>query len=220
MLDARTGSISAVCTNNARTTYCSAVANPPTSRNLPNWGSTGMARVQCEPLPEVANNVGTQAVRDRQREAPPEGDEGTILRIERVRVRDLVPAQERVLVVQRLRLEAPVLLEVERTGAALAPAVVEDPAAALRAAAHQLPVLEVVCREVPRVDVIPGVVRQHLVAKIECEHARHRFAFPVEHRQHLGVAAEDALERLEVAARLRRRAMPAHVVRVEAEEAV
>src|SRR5215510_6787972 len=219
MLDARTGSIPAVCTNNARTTYCSAVANAPTRRNLPNCGSTGIARVRCEPLPEVANNVGSQPVRDRQREPPPKSDEGAVLRIERVRVRDLVPAEERVLVVQRLRLEAPVPLEVERARAALAPAVVEDLAAALAAAAHQLPVLEVVCRELPSVDVIPCVVRQHLVAEIEREHARHRFAFPVEDRQHLGVAAEHALERLEVAPRLRRRAMPAHVVRVEAEEA-
>src|SRR5215470_8046367 len=172
MLDARTGSSPAVCTNNARTTYCSAVANPPTRRNLPNWGSTGMARVRRESLAEVANNVGPQPVRDRQRQPPPESDESAVLRVERVRVRNLVPAEKRVLVVQRLRVEAPVLLEVERAGAALAAAVVEDPATALAAAAHQLPVLEVVRRELPRVDVIPGVVRQHLVTEIEGEHAR------------------------------------------------
>src|SRR5215510_6420900 len=99
MLDARTGSMPAVRTNNARITYCSAVANPPTSRNLPNWGSTGMARVRCETLPEVANNVGSQPVRDRQREPPPESDERAVLRIEGVVVRNLVPAEERVLVV-------------------------------------------------------------------------------------------------------------------------
>ena len=81
-----------------------------------------------------------------------------------------------ILVSKRRRLEAPVLLEVERTGAALAASVVEDARAALAGAPHQLPVLEVVGGEIARVRGVAGVVRQHLVAEVEAHHAAQRSA--------------------------------------------
>src|ERR1043166_9949365 len=72
---------------------------------------------------------------------------------------------------QRLRLESPVLLEVERAGAALAAAVVEPLEAALARASHQLPVHEVVAAKLTRQCGAAAVVRQHLVAEIKTQHA-------------------------------------------------
>ena len=58
-----------------------------------------------------------------------------------------VPRSSEILVMQRLRLEAPVLLEVERSRVALGPPVIEDAQAALDGPPHQVPVLEVVGSE-------------------------------------------------------------------------
>ena len=75
---------------------------------------------------------------------------------------------------QRLRFEAPVLLEVERSRASLRPPVIEGTQAALDGAPHQVPVLEVVGCERARLRVVAGVVRQDFVAVIKRQHRGHR----------------------------------------------
>ena len=78
--------------------------------------------------------------------------------------------REMVAIVQPFRLESPVVLEGERTGALLAAAEVEQPAAAGSGAPHHLPVHEVVARPLPRPRGAAAVIRQHLVAKVEVQH--------------------------------------------------
>src|SRR5512139_3205168 len=94
---------------------------------------------------EAANDERPDRICDWHGQLAPKSDEGAVLGVERVVLWNALALEEHELVVQRRRLEAPVLLEVERAGAALAAAVVEELVAPLAGATHQLPVLEVVC---------------------------------------------------------------------------
>ena len=120
------------------------------------------------------------------------------LGIGRAEVRHLRALHEVVLVVQRLGLEAPVGLEVEGSGAALAAAIVEDAAALFACALHHLPVHEVVAGHCPGFLRAAAVVRQHLVAEVEIEHARDG-AVALQDRDDLAGLAEYVLEHVQVA---------------------
>src|SRR5947209_16514989 len=101
-------------------------------------------------LAEIACEHGSDGVHHTARQAPPYRDRRRIARIHRIVLRDGAAGHEVILVGQRRGLEAPVLLEIEGPGAALAAAEIEQPHAALAGAPHHLPVLEVVGRRVPR----------------------------------------------------------------------
>jgi hypothetical protein len=120
--------------------------------------------------------------------------------------------------VQRLWLEAPVALEVIRSGIDLRAAEIENAAAALAGPAHQRPVLVVVGREFARGGQIAGVVRQNLVAKVEAQYRRHGSALRIDDRLHFAIAAERRQQCVEVAARQRGGSMALDVVRVQIEE--
>src|SRR5436305_5968008 len=92
---------------------------------------------------EASHDVRTHAVRNRKRQSLPQRDERAVLRVCRIVLGNSVAVVEAVFVMQRLRLEAPVLLECERSGSALAAAVVEDVQATLTGTAHELPILEI-----------------------------------------------------------------------------
>ena len=55
-----------------------------------------------------------------------------------------------IFIVERLRLEPPVFLEIERSGAALASSEIKNPVASLAGASHQFPIHEIVCRQLSR----------------------------------------------------------------------
>src|SRR6185503_2541820 len=95
-----------------------------------------------------------------------------------------------VLVGERRGLEAPVSLEVEGTGPLLAAAEVEDADASLARAAHQLPVLEVVGREIARLGAVAGVIRKHFVPEVEAQNRGQRFPLGGNDGHDLGVPAE------------------------------
>ena len=139
----------------------------------------------------------------------PECDQQAVLRVERIVLGNAVPAVEAIFVGERSRLQSPVLLERERSRAALAPAKVEAAQATLAGSAQQLPVLEIVGGQIAcRLD-LAGVIRQHFVAEVETEHARDRLAARLGHRKDLAIAIESAPQRLEVTLRERRRPRPA-----------
>src|SRR5256885_5683983 len=76
-------------------------------------------------LAQALHEVRTDDVRDPDRQAPPQRDQRPVLRIERVVLRDFRAPVEAVFVGERRGLEAPVLLEIERSGALLAAPEVE-----------------------------------------------------------------------------------------------
>ena len=82
-------------------------------------------------LAEAADERRPEQVGDGQRQPLPGGDHQLVFRVDRVVVRQPGAGAQPVAVVQRLRLEPPVLLEVEGAGARLAAAEVEQPRAAL-----------------------------------------------------------------------------------------
>ena len=75
---------------------------------------------------------------------PPQINEETVLWIEGIDVWDITRTDEKILVVQRLWLEAPILLEAVRPGALFATPKVKHPKAFRTGVAHQLPIHEVV----------------------------------------------------------------------------
>src|SRR5690606_18126568 len=77
---------------------------------------------------EPAHQVRSERVHEPSRQPPPGGDQQPVARVQRVVLRDAVTSEQPVLVAQRRRLEAPVALEVEGPGAALAAPIVEDAA--------------------------------------------------------------------------------------------
>src|SRR6185312_17406813 len=95
------------------------------------------------PSTEALHQMRPDRVRHRHRQALPQCDEGAVLGVERIVLRDAGAPVKAVLVGERRGLEAPVSLEVEGTGPLLAAAEVEDADASLARAAHQLPILEV-----------------------------------------------------------------------------
>src|SRR4030095_10245840 len=103
---------------------------------------------------EAPNDVRTDRVDGEARHPLPERDHGTVLRIQRIVLRDLVATEQQGIVRERRRLKPPVVLERERPGIALAPAVVEHAQSALASAAHELPVLELVGGGGTRFDAI------------------------------------------------------------------
>jgi len=72
---------------------------------------------------------------------------------------------------KRLRLKAPIFLEIKRSGATFAAAVVEDGAASLRTAAHDFPILEVVGRPRSGLLGIASIERKDFVAPVKSKHA-------------------------------------------------
>src|SRR5215470_775823 len=88
-------------------------------------GARSIATV-ARSLPQVSHDVRPEQVRDGDRQSTPGRDERAVLRVHGVVLRHSLAAVEDVLVVERRGLEPPVLLEVERAGADLAAAVVED----------------------------------------------------------------------------------------------
>src|SRR5262245_20929703 len=97
----------------------------------------------CRSAQELGR-IRPENVRGPQRQALPQLDEALITRIGRAQIGELARLDQEVLVEQRLRLEAPVMLEIECAGAALAAAVVEDLQAALSRVLHHFPVHEIV----------------------------------------------------------------------------
>src|SRR5689334_24245757 len=75
---------------------------------------------------QVAYDCRSERVRHASRQAAPERDEVAIAGVQRIVLGNVGPRIQPELVRERLWREAPVLLEVERSGAALAAAVVED----------------------------------------------------------------------------------------------
>src|SRR3954462_455846 len=112
----------------------------------------------------------TERVGDPHRQAVPQCDERAVLRVERIVLRDARAPVEAVLIGERCRLETPVPLEVVGAGSLLAAAEVEDADASLARAAHQLPVLEVIGREIARLGAVTGVVREHFALEIEAQY--------------------------------------------------
>ena len=86
--------------------------------------------------------------------------------------------------------------------------------------ADDFPVHEVVGRQIARLDAIPHVVGNDLIAKIKEKRGRNGAAGRIEHGQDLLVASECVRERAEVMLGKRRRAVPMHVVRIKWEEPV
>src|ERR1044071_8183635 len=130
---------------------------------------------------KALHEMRTERVGERDRQALPQCDEGPVLRVERIVLRDARAPVEAVLVGQRDGLETPVLLEVEGTGPLLAAAEVENADALLAGAAHQLPVLEVVGREIARLRAVAGVVRKDLIPEVEAQHGGQRLALGRNH---------------------------------------
>src|SRR5258706_11344231 len=120
---------------------------------------------------------------------------------------------------ERLWLKPPILLEVEGAGAALAAAVVEHAYAPLAGAAHQVPLHEIVARDLPRLLRPAAVVGEHLVAEVKGHHACNEPPVPG-HRQHLAVGAEDLPEDLEIAPGKNRGAEAVDALRVSGEESL
>ena len=73
---------------------------------------------------------------DPQRQTLPKIDEKAVAWVQRVEVRRGVAVDKKILVVKRLRLETPVLLEPVRSCPALAAPVVKDPDATFGGPAH------------------------------------------------------------------------------------
>src|SRR5690606_26552458 len=86
------------------------------------------------------------------RHSAPGGDQQAVAGIVRIVLGNVLAGAQAELVDEWRRLEAPVLLEAERARAALAAPVVEYARPAVGAAAHDLPVLEVVRGELARRD--------------------------------------------------------------------
>jgi hypothetical protein len=86
------------------------------------------------PSAETADDMRPEKVDDRSRRSPPHRDECPVARIERIVLRDRTDIDEVVFVGEWNRLEAPVLLEIERTSqylksfAARSRARIESPA--------------------------------------------------------------------------------------------
>src|ERR1700675_5139170 len=76
-------------------------------------------------LAQALDDVRADQVGERQGQSPPQLDEQAVPRVERVQFGHALASDQQVLVVKRLRLEAPVLLEVEGASAAFTTAVVE-----------------------------------------------------------------------------------------------
>src|SRR5512138_914290 len=87
------------------------------------------------PSTKALHEMRTERVRHRHRQALPQRDEGAVLRVERVVLRNARAPIEAVLVGERRGLETPVFLEVVRPRALLAAAEVEDADAPLARAA-------------------------------------------------------------------------------------
>src|SRR5215470_14997743 len=96
------------------------------------------------PSGKVASDDWSQPVREDERQPLPQPRRALKPRVRRTQVGKTRTIQENVLIGQRHRVEAPVTLEVVRPCALAATAEIEDAAAALCCAAHQLPVHEVV----------------------------------------------------------------------------
>src|SRR6185369_16299591 len=139
-------------------------SSPPVSKR---WSTCAISgRVSAFTVSsQMTRQARADEVDQRARQPAPQLDGALVLRVGGVVLRNRFALEERVLVVQRRRLEAPVLLEVERARAALGAPVVEDANAALASAAHQLPVLEVVCGEIARGRQVARVIGQHFIAE-------------------------------------------------------
>src|SRR5439155_4907898 len=121
---------------------------------------------------------------------------------------------------ERRGLETPVLLEIVRAGAALATAVIENAQTALAAATHQLPILEIVRRQLARVDGVSRVIRQHFIAEIKAKYAAERSRTRIDDSQHLAAISENLGQLREVSARKWRRAVTMDIVRIKCEKTV
>src|SRR5579863_3335477 len=93
---------------------------------------------------KIADDMRADRIRERQRKSFPGLNKDAEFRIERIDLRRFVAAAHDELIVQRLGREAPVLLEVERAGAALAAAEIEQAIPALASAPHDLPIHDVI----------------------------------------------------------------------------
>src|SRR5690349_16522033 len=71
---------------------------------------------KTRPLTQASRDVRPDPVGERQRQALPQLDEQAVFRIERIQLGYALASDQPVLVVQGLRLESPVFLEVERAG--------------------------------------------------------------------------------------------------------
>ena len=86
--------------------------------------------------------------------------------------------------------------------------------------ADDFPVHEVVGRQIARLDAIPHVVGNDLIAKIKEKRGRNGAAGRIEHGQDLLVASECVRERTKVMLRKRRSAVSMNIVRLKREESV
>src|SRR5690625_4985291 len=105
-------------------------------------GPPPSSKVLCQRWPDE--------LRQRQGEALPQGDHALIARIGWAQIRHLAVVEKKIFVVQGPGFEPPMSFEVERAGASLAAAVVEDAHATLRGAAHHFPIHEVITLEITR----------------------------------------------------------------------
>ena len=116
-----------------------------------------------------------------------------VLGVRGTQVRNRARLDEIVLVPKPLGFEAPVFLEIEGAGAALAAAEIEDAESAEACSFYDLLIHE----------VIPGnraggrgpfaVIGKNFIAKIEAQHTRNRFC-TVHDRAHFATLAEDLLQ--------------------------
>ena len=90
-------------------------------------------------LSEVFDNARPEPICQGERHATPNVHEISILWVKRVVIRYTIGFVKLILIAERGRLEAPVLLESVRTGADLAASVIEYAASAFACVPHELP---------------------------------------------------------------------------------
>src|SRR5262249_23772453 len=126
--------------------------------------------------PQPANDSRANAVGNGQWKAPPGRDQSVIFLVRRIVLRNRVPLVQPVFVAQFVWLEAPVLLERERTRSALAAPIVEYPRAPCPSPSHHLPILEIVARQLAGEGGVTGIVRENGIAKVEAQDRADRLA--------------------------------------------
>src|SRR4051794_35790427 len=115
-------------------------SRPPVSKRYTTCAMRGRTSVCTVDSAEVARQHRTDGIDEAARHPAPQVDGAAIARIRRIVLRHRGALEEVILVVEGCRLEAPVLLEIERAGLALRTAEIEDAQTAFASAPHQLPV--------------------------------------------------------------------------------
>src|SRR5690348_873358 len=115
---------------------------------------------------------------------------------------------------ERLRLEAPLFLEVIRTGTELAASEVEQPHATLEGPSHDRPIHEIVDCDAAAAPYAARVIRVYFVPEVETHDRRERLPFLGYHRN-FAIRSECLAQPLEPAPRQYRRAEVAHALRID-----